>query len=177
TATYTWSANPAATSGLSPADIHMQSLSVKPTATTTYYVTVNDGVASCEDSTIITVATIDTSITASDPLSICSNGGIVHLHAGTNASYQWLLNGTPIPTATNKDYTATQTGAYRVIGFTSAGCSDTSRALTIGLYPQPVAGFTISPSTTQCLHGNSFAFTNTSTISGGTLTYKWNFGD
>jgi len=176
-ATYTWTANPAATAGLNPADINKQSLTVNPTATTTYYVTVNDGVTSCEDSVLITVATIDTSITSSDPLSVCSSGGIVHLHGGIDASYQWLKNGTPIAGAISKDYTATQSGAYRVIGFTAAGCSDTSRTLTISLYPQPVAGFNISSAATQCLSSNSFSFTNTSTISAGTLSYKWLFGD
>ena len=176
-ATYTWSANPAATAGLNPADINNQNLIVNPTVTTTYYVTVNDGVTSCEDSILITVATIDTSITSSDSLSVCSSGGTVHLHAGIDASYQWLKNGTPIAGATSKDYTVTQTGAYSVIGFTAAGCNDTSRALTIGMYPQPVAGFNISSAATQCLRGNSFSFTNTSTISAGTLSYKWLFGD
>jgi PKD repeat protein len=40
----------------------------------------------------------------------------------------------------------------------------------------PVTGFTVSPAI-QCLTGNSFSFNNTSTISGGTTTSNWNFGN
>jgi gliding motility-associated-like protein len=176
-ATYTWSAKPATTAGLNPADVNNQSPTVKPTATTMYYVTVNDGVASCEDSVLISVAVLDTSINSSDPLMVCASGGNVHLHAGIAANYKWLQNGTPIPGATSKDYTATQTGAYRVVVYNAVGCSDTSRTLTINAYPQPIPGFTITTATTQCLSSNSFSFTNTSAISAGTLSYKWLFGD
>ncbi|WP_276132304.1 PKD domain-containing protein [Polluticoccus soli] len=44
--------------------------------------------------------------------------------------------------------------------------------------PTPVPDFTIN-NASQCLPGNSFNFTNTSTIAGAssTMTYSWNFGD
>ncbi|MEA3495402.1 MAG: PKD domain-containing protein, partial [Bacteroidota bacterium] len=41
------------------------------------------------------------------------------------------------------------------------------------VYPQPTASFSVNDST-QCLSGNSFAFTNSST---GASIYNWNFGD
>jgi len=177
-ATFTWSANPVATAGLNAADITEQSLTVKPTATTTYNVKVNDGITSCEDSVRITVATVDTSLTVSGPLMICKNGsGNVHLQAGVAASYKWLLNSTAIPGATASSYTATQTGNYSVVVTNIAGCTDTSRIVTVSLFPQPVANFTIN-NTSQCLTGNSFVFTNTSTIVGGSLSgAQWFFGD
>ena len=56
------------------------------------------------------------------------------------------------------------------------GCtSATDRSVLI--FPQPKASFTLKD-TTQCLSANSFAFTNTSTISSGRIaTYIWKFGD
>ena len=56
------------------------------------------------------------------------------------------------------------------------GCTDTSRTVNINLHPQPAAGFTIN-NTSQCISGNNFVFTNSSTISSGSLTFLWNFGD
>jgi gliding motility-associated-like protein len=54
------------------------------------------------------------------------------------------------------------------------GCTDMD-TVEVTVNPKPVAGF--NPGTAQCLAGNSFTFTNTSTISSGSLTYSWNFGD
>lgn len=47
---------------------------------------------------------------------------------------------------------------------------------TIIVHPKPVAGFNINTAT-QMLSGNSFVFTNTSTISSGNLTYLWDLKD
>lgn len=51
-------------------------------------------------------------------------------------------------------------------------------AFSIAPAPQPAVGFTVNPTDTLCLNGNSFAFTNTSTVSSGSITsYSWRFGD
>lgn len=55
------------------------------------------------------------------------------------------------------------------------GCKD-SVSLPVTVDHSPAAGFTIN-ATEQCFKNNSFAFTNTSTITGGTMLYNWNFGD
>jgi len=53
-----------------------------------------------------------------------------------NTNYQWLLNGSPIPGATNNSYLAPATpGVYRVVGVTNKGCVDTSRAITLRVSP------------------------------------------
>jgi len=174
-AVYTWSAKPSATAGLNAADINKQSLIVKPTATTTYYVIVNDGVTNCEDSVLISMATVDTSLTVSGATTVCGNAN-VNFTAGTDNSYKWLLNNSPIAGVAAKTYNATQTGNYSVAVTNSIGCIDTSRTISISLYPKPAANFTIN-NTVQCLTGNSFVYTNTSTISTGTLSYQWNLGD
>lgn len=149
---------------------------VNPTQTTTYYATVTDGITTCTDSVRITVATVDTAVVVLDPLQVCTNGGQVRMQAGVASGYQWLRNGVAIPGATSRLYTATQTGSYRVALVNSAGCRDTSRTISVSLYPQPVSGFNINPNT-QCFAGNQFSFINTTTLSSGTITYLWNFGN
>jgi gliding motility-associated-like protein len=151
-------------------------ITVNPTQTTTYYATVTDGITTCTDSVRITVATVDTAVLVLDPLQVCTNGGQVRMQAGVASGYQWLRNGVAIAGATSRLYTATQTGAYRVALLNSAGCRDTSRTISVSLYPQPVSGFNINPNT-QCFAGNQFSFTNTTTLSSGTITYLWNFGN
>ena len=149
---------------------------VTPTQSTTYYATITDGITTCTDSVRITVAELDTAVVLLDPLQVCTNGGQVRMQAGVVSGYQWLRNGVAIAGATSRLYTATQTGAYRVALINSAGCRDTSRTINVSLYPQPVSGFTINPNT-QCFAGNQFSFTNTTTLSSGTLSYLWNFGN
>jgi hypothetical protein len=51
------------------------------------------------------------------------------------ASYQWLLNGSPIAGATFQTYTATISGSYSVILTTAFGCTDTTGPLNLNLYP------------------------------------------
>jgi gliding motility-associated-like protein len=152
------------------------SISVSPTQSTTYFVTVSDGITSCIDSVRVIISEVDTSIVVLDPPQVCTNNGQVRLQAGIASSYQWLRNGVAISGATARLYTATQTGTYRVALVNSLGCRDTSRAITVTLYPQPVSGFSINPST-QCFTGNQFTFTNTTTLPSGTLSYLWDFGN
>lgn len=155
---------------------NQNSITVAPVQTTTYYVSVSDGVTTCIDSVKITISQVDSSITALDPTAVCNFNGQVRLQAGLGSSYQWLRNNIPIPSAISRIYNATQTGSYRVIVTNSLGCSDTSRAIQVSIFAQPTAGFNINVSS-QCKNGNSFVFTNTSSIPSGTLTYYWELGD
>lgn len=69
-------------------------------------------------------------------------------------SYQWYLNGNPIPGATGQTLTITQPGTYTVTITDNNGCSSTSAPFnvnttdlanystgTIALYPNPSTGF------------------------------------
>ena len=152
------------------------SITVSPTQTTTYTVTATDGIGSCTDQVTITVATVDTTITALDATSVCSNTPSVRLQAGSGSQYQWLKNGTAITNATQQLYTATSSGSYRVVVTNNLGCSDTSRTIEVTANPQPVAGFSINDAT-QCITGNSFGFTNTTTLGSGTFQSLWSFAD
>jgi gliding motility-associated-like protein len=152
------------------------SITVSPVQTTKYYVTVTNSTSTYSDSVLVTVSIPDTSLTVLDPVSSCANNDSVRLKAGIANTYTWLRNGIPVAGATARDFTAFQTGTYRVVVINSQGCTDTSRSVDIALNPRPLAAFTIN-TTPQCLNGNSFVFTNRSTISSGTLTYNWNFDD
>ncbi len=152
------------------------SITVAPDQTTSYFVTVSDSITSCTDNVLVTISTVDTSLTVLDPLIICSNNGNVRFRAGIAATYQWLRNGALVPGATARDYSATQSGSYRVVVTSNTGCRDTSRLIDVNLYPQPLPDFTIN-NASQCLNGNNFVFTNNSTISNGTMTFNWSFGN
>jgi gliding motility-associated-like protein len=157
------------------------SITVTPTQTTTYYVTVSDGITTCTDSIRVNIATVDTSIVALDPPRVCTNSGQVRIQGGISSTYQWQsstngINFTNIVGATSRIYTATATGYYRVKVTNTINCLDSSRAIQVTLNPQPVVNFTAN-STSQCINGNSFIFTNTTSIGSGTITYLWKFGD
>ncbi len=57
--------------------------------------------------------------------------------------------------------------------------SDTSKVFSgnISINPKPSSGFISNSLIKQCLSGNSFSFTDYSTLSEGTLSRIWNFGD
>lgn len=113
--------------------------------------------------------------TASGPTTMCGSI-LLNANTGTGLIYQWRKNGIPISGAINANYVATTSGSYKVVVTNSSGCTDTSNAVNVTVYPKPTAGFTMN-NAIQCLSGNSFVFTNTSSISSGTMTHSWDFGD
>ncbi len=88
----------------------------------------------------------------------------------------WSLGGT-VSNSINPTNVFSVAGIDSVIltETSNAGCISTaSQVVTVN--PQPVVAFAINDSS-QCLTGNSFTFTNNSSISTGTQAYSWNFGD
>lgn len=92
-------------------------------------------------------------------------------------TYLWRLGDGTTSTTTNPVKTYSSPGTYTVwlVVTTDKGCKD-SVSQTLTVYPSPIAGFTVDH-TASCQAGNSFSFTNTSTISSGTMVYLWKFGD
>ncbi len=116
-------------------------------------------------------------------------GGLEQCFRSNNFNFQ---NSTTIPSGTfnqtwafhngattssfNSNQSFNAAGTYRVslIATSNNGCIDsTSKDVTVN--PDPVAAFTVND-TTQCFRGNSFSFTNASSVSTGTLNYDWDFG-
>jgi gliding motility-associated-like protein len=119
---------------------------------------------------------VDTSIVALDPTLSCGSNTIVRLQAGMAQTYQWLRNGSAIPGATARLYNANISGSYRVRVTDGLGNLDSSRVIEVLIVPIPAVGFTTNQPV-QCLSANAFTFTNTTTISQGSATYTWYYGD
>ena len=114
---------------------------------------------------------------------ISGNSFVFNNTSATNAgilSYSWTF-GDGIGTATTKapSYTYTKAGSYTVklVVVTNTGDADSATAVVV-VYPKPVPAFAVNKDA-QCLSGNSFVFTNATTIDKSPLIFdhKWNFGD
>jgi len=139
---------------------------------------------SCPDSIIKTVYVYPnpkSSFTVNDS-DQCLNGNSVNftntstIPSGT-LSYLWRFGDGSTSTSGNPSHTYSSSGTYiaRLISTSDKGCPD-SVSKNIYIYPKPQVSFNIN-GTDQCLSNNSYSFTNTSSISAGTLTYLWSFGD
>ncbi len=97
-------------------------------------------------------------------------------------NYSWDFGDGTTSTLVNpvKGYSATGTYNVKLVVTSDAGCKDSVTQsiviTTTGSTTQLTSGFAVSSNTTQCLSGNNFTFTNSSTTGVG-VTYLWNFGD
>jgi N-acetylneuraminic acid mutarotase len=96
---------------------------------------------------------------------------------GSIAQQQWDFGDGQTSTTVNSNHNYLNEGSFKVgLSVTSdQGCMD-SIAKNIIAYPMPEASFTLNDSI-QCFKGNSFSFTNTSTISSGSLNTLWKLSD
>ncbi len=92
-------------------------------------------------------------------------------------NYRWEFGDNSSSNTSNATHSYAAIGTYTILLEASSvnNCKDTIRK-TIGVNPMPKIAFRIDDSL-QCLTGNAFKFNNLSTISSGTLSYKWIFGD
>jgi len=103
------------------------------------------------------------------------------LTSGSFNAFTWKTQGYADTVLTNKNAISrkyTSVGKYKVtlIAKSNDGCID-SLTKYVGVYPEPTLAWDIVSSDTQCLKRNSFEFDDKSTISKGTLTRYWTFGD
>jgi hypothetical protein len=112
----TLTANGALTYSWLPGGQTTTSITDAPAASTTYTVTGTD-VSGCSATTTYLV-TVDTPPAVP---SITVNGTLL-TSTVTGASYQWFLNGVPIPGETGQTHIVTQTGSYTVEVYNANGC-------------------------------------------------------
>lgn len=96
--------------------------------------------------------------------------------AGTMQYYWDLGDGT---TSTNTDvthqYAAPGTYTVKLLVTSDNGCLDSINYI-VNVFESPVGGFTVNENE-LCFNNNQFVFTDTSSISSGTLQYRWDMGD
>jgi PKD repeat protein len=101
-----------------------------------------------------------------------------NVSSGSIASWAWAFGDNTTDTAKDPSHSYTTAGTFQIslVATTDQGCND-SRQRSVTLHPMPVASMTINNST-QCLSTNSFIFTNTSSISSGSIAnFNLTFGD
>ncbi|RYY58642.1 MAG: PKD domain-containing protein, partial [Chitinophagaceae bacterium] len=112
----------------------------------------------------------------------CVNGNSFVLSNGSTVStgtmtYQWNYSDGGSATQINPVYSFAADGPYTIAlaVTTDKGCTGSiSKPVTV--HPKPVPAF-VPNTAQQCLRGNSYQFTSSASIHGGTFTFLWHFGD
>ena len=91
--------------------------------------------------------------------------------------YAWDLGDGTTTNTRNVSHNYIKEGTYKVrlIATAPGGCVDSSK-FDVVVNASPAAAFAVDVPE-QCFKNNWFVFTNKSTVSSGTLTYTWDFGD
>jgi gliding motility-associated-like protein len=193
-AIYNWYNNAALTGGpiFTGASFTTPSLSTA----TTYYVTLQrsdicENVAGNAKPATVSIYPVPVVNTVSNQVSCADN-------LGSNQSqpiiFSGNVNGAVFNWSMDRNIGYTQTGSGNIPSFTynlplntaaltstvtvtpvANGCTGTTLTFTYTLNPYPVTSATVN-NNFQCLAGNSFGFTNTTTIpGGGNISYQWDF--
>ncbi|MBS1549445.1 MAG: choice-of-anchor L domain-containing protein [Bacteroidetes bacterium] len=115
-------------------------------------------------------------------LSVCGNVNqtLVANAQATGATYQWFLNGNPIPGATNNTYTATQAGTFSVeVTIPGSTCPGTAQ-IVITSTPTPVvqnATLNVCSTSTTGTFDLTTAQNSISTTPGATFSFYQNIAD
>jgi PKD repeat protein len=130
----------------------------------------------CKDSMIsdVVVNPQPLSIATAQGRTIVCPGEIVNLKASTTIgnTYQWLKNEVPLISSTDSILPVAAQGTYKVITSTAFACADTSQGVSIEVKPLPKANIGIN-NIAQCLSGNQFQYTDSSTLAIGILHRLW----
>jgi gliding motility-associated-like protein len=135
-----------------------------------YRVVVRNALGTCPDTSAAISITLNpqpvANISANGPASFCA-GDSVQLEGNGGMLYQWMYNGLVVPGATDSILTALAAGNYAVIVSNIFGCRDTSAAVPVTLFPQPIASVLPLGSTTVC------AGDTATLIASGGGQYQW----
>jgi hypothetical protein len=113
-------------------------------------------------------------ITPAGPFNLCKGESVLLTAPNDpNRSYQWEKKNEDIAGATNMVFEASTKGNYKVtVTNITTGCKNTSAAVKINVYDDPVATITPQGPTTFCEGGSVVLQANT----GAGLAYKWRKG-
>lgn len=101
--------------------------------------------------------------------SVISSGTLTHLWSFGDGGTATTQNAT-------RTYGAAGTYSVKLVSTSNNGCKDSTTQQVV-VNPMPSTGYSINTAA-QCLTGNSFSFTNNSTVTSGSLTsHLWSFGD
>jgi len=139
----------------------------------------------CRDSAFKKVYVYDqpsASITLSDS-SQCLAGNVFNFASsstipkGQIITYSWSFADGKTASVISPSHSYTAHGNYnvRLKVYSDQACVDSAFKM-IYVRPMPKSSYNVN-NTGQCLSGNNFQFTNTSTISSGTISHQWAFGD
>jgi large repetitive protein len=103
-------------------------------------------------------------ISPSGPTSFCQPGSVTLNAPPGMVSYQWLLNGNPIPGANTSSYTATASGNYSIL-LKDANCENTSAATTVTVDPIPTLSITPVGPLSICAGENALLTLNPANLS------------
>lgn len=146
------------------------SIAVPITTLQRFYLQVTDGTTVCTDSLLADIIVLDTTVTSTGSPVFCAGQSIL-LQARAGYTYSWYRNGAAIAGANQQQYTATQSGDYKVLITNSAGCTDSSFARTIQVNPLPSVSLNTSGVVTIC-EGTSYQLTATVA---GPVQFQWLF--
>lgn len=116
-------------------------------------------------------------LTANGATGLCAGDSVTLIaQSAAPGILVWKRDGVTIPGQTGTSLRTGLAGSYAVEIAATNGCRSTSLPVVLSSNPQPRADFNLG-SQTQCLTGNDFRFTSTSTIPSGALALAWHFGD
>lgn len=150
-----------------------QAINVSPGATTTYTVTVTflgGATANANQAVTVVAAPSQATITPTGPTTVCT-GNTVQLDASIADSWQWYVNGGPIPGATSQSYIANASGNYTVMGTIGNCTTPMSNPTTVNIIPLPTANVTPAGPLTTC-YGTPIVLT-ADPVPGA--TYQWQY--
>lgn len=151
-----------------------------PDTTTTYILTTTHDGGGCldVDTVVVRAGLVSDSLFLAGKSVLCSGRNDSAILSVLPAdSIQWFKDNIPISGAHQTRFKVTQTGVYFAKLFSRSGCNATTRTQEIFTSSVPVAGVVPASDVNQCLVGNNFIFTNTSTNAIGAMQYLWTMGD
>lgn len=103
---------------------------------------------------------------------------LTSIRTGNVSQYTWYFgdgDSSNLKDITSKRYSLPDTFEVKLVTLSDYGCLDTL-SKTVSIFPNAQLDFNVNKDT-QCFEWNSFDFSNTSSISNGTIQFHWDFND